>query len=106
VANTRPPFRIFLHLLDRVICRRRGPPALLLQRRLQFPQKRSCGEAGALSASVQYSILVSRRGCQWTYPHQQAEEGSYADSDTPGGVIRRSLVTWLRGQADMGGTTL
>jgi hypothetical protein len=49
------------HVLDWVICRRRGTPALLFQRRLQFPQKRICGEADALSASVQFSILVSRR---------------------------------------------
>jgi hypothetical protein len=101
-----PPFRTSLRVLDWVICRRRGTPSLLLQRRLQFPQKRSFGEADTLSASIQFSILVSQRGCQWTHPHQQAEGGPYADSDTPGDVIRRSLVTWLRGQVDLGGTTL
>jgi hypothetical protein len=84
----------------------RGAPALLFQRRLQFLQERICGEADALSPSVQFFILVSRRGCQWTHPHQQTEECSYADSDTTGGVTTRSLVTWLRGQADLGGTTL
>jgi hypothetical protein len=105
VANKRPPFHVSLRLLDRVIFGRRGPPALLLQRRLQFPQKRSCSEADALSASIQLSIPLSRRGCQWIHPHQQAEGGAYADSDGPG-VIGRSLFTWLRGQADLGGTTL
>ena len=107
MADTRSPFHTPLHVLDWVIYGRRGPPALLLQKRIQFLQKRSFGEAGARSDGVQQSILVPQRSCQWTHPHRQAEEDLYAD--TPGGVIRQgnaSLVMCLPGQVDLGGATL
>ena len=107
MANTRSPFHTSLRALDWVIYGRRGPPALLLQKRIQFLQKRSFGEADASGDGVQQSILVPQRGCQWTHPHRQAEEDLYAD--TPGGVRQGNaslVIMCLPGQVDLGGATL